>query len=179
MSEQRYVAFLRAVNVGGRTVAMARLREVLAGLGCDVVRTYLNSGNAFFTAPEADRGELTARVEAALGETFGFAVPAVLRTLPELRADLAAAPFGGREPAEDERFSLVFAKGELNGGGLPLRSRDWEVLGARGGTLFVVWRLRNGRATNPVPEVEKHFGVQATGRFFHTTRKILAAAEKE
>ncbi|MHA6800529.1 DUF1697 domain-containing protein [Bounagaea algeriensis] len=94
MSEQRCVAFLRAVNVGGRTVAMARLREALAGLDLDAVRTYLNSGNAFFTAPGADRGELTARVEGALSEAFGFAVPAVLRTLPELRDDLAAAEEG-------------------------------------------------------------------------------------
>ena len=49
----RYVALLRAVNVGGRNrIAMARLRELLEGLGYGEVRTHLQSGNAVFTAAE-------------------------------------------------------------------------------------------------------------------------------
>ena len=55
---------------------------------------------------------------------------------------------------------------------------DWEVLGASGGTAFALWRLVNGRPSNPVPVIEKTFGVQATARFFHTSEKILAAARR-
>ncbi len=181
-SDQTHIAFLRAVNVGGRKVEMARLREVLAGLGLGSVRTYLASGNAFFTSPDTDRARLAERVETGLAEAFGFAIPVVLRTVPEVAAELAAAPFTGRQPAEDERFSMVFTSGSLTGGEFPLRSPkgDWEVLGAFQGTAFVLWRLLDGRpGGNPIPVLEKRFGVQATGRFFHTTHKILAAAAKE
>ncbi len=44
------IAFLRAVNLGNRTVKMARLVEVLESLGYDGVWTYINSGNAVFEA---------------------------------------------------------------------------------------------------------------------------------
>ncbi len=46
----RFVAFLRAVNVGGRRVEMARARAVLERLGYDDVDSYVNSGNLLFTA---------------------------------------------------------------------------------------------------------------------------------
>jgi uncharacterized protein (DUF1697 family) len=176
-----YIAFLRAVNVGGRKVEMARLREVLAGLGLGSVRTYIASGNAFFTSPGTDPAALAGRIEAALADAFGFPIPTILRTVPELAAELAASPFTDRLPGEDERFSMVFTSGSLAGGEFPMRSPkgDWEVLGASESTAFVIWRRLNGRlGTNPIPVIEKTFGVQATGRFFHTTHKILAAARK-
>ena len=45
----RYVAFLRAVNVGrGRKVEMARLRKLLTEAGYGNVSTYIQSGNVFF-----------------------------------------------------------------------------------------------------------------------------------
>lgn len=179
-TEVTHIAFLRAVNVGGRKVEMARLREVLTGLGLGGVRTYIASGNAFFTSRETDRAGLVKHIEAGLAEAFGFAIPTILRTVPELRAERAAAPFAGRRPAVDERFSMIFASGMLPADSLPLRSSkgDWEVLGASGGTAYVRWQLRNGRSVNPVPTIEKTYGVQATARFFHTTEKILAAAER-
>ena len=42
------VAFLRAVNLGRRRVAMARLAEVVRELGYDDVWTHINSGNVVF-----------------------------------------------------------------------------------------------------------------------------------
>ncbi|MCQ4082033.1 DUF1697 domain-containing protein [Streptomyces sp. RB6PN25] len=180
-ADQTHIAFLRAVNVGGRKVEMARLREVLAGLGLGSVRTYIASGNAFFTSAETDRTALVERIEHALADSFGFAIPTILRTVPELEAELAASPFVGREPAEDERFSMVFTSGSLAGGEFPMRSAkgDWEILGASERTAYVIWRRLNGRpGANPNPVIEKTFGVYATGRFFHTAEKILAASRK-
>jgi uncharacterized protein (DUF1697 family) len=182
---EEYVAFLRAVNVGGRTMEMARLRETLAGLGLGTPRTYIASGNAFFTAPGGgpeERRELAGRIGAELEKVFGFAVPVVLRTHDQLAAELEAAPFAAMERAEDERFSLIFASGPVTpDDAMPSRSAkgDWEVLGRHGNTLFVRTRLLGGRpGANPVPVIEKAYGVKATGRFFHTTEKILTAARR-
>src|SRR5690606_33768575 len=41
----RYVALLRAVNVGGRRVAMPELRRLAEELGYEQVSTHINSGN--------------------------------------------------------------------------------------------------------------------------------------
>ena len=44
-----HVALLRGVNVGGVKLAMADLREVVAGLGHAGVTTYIQSGNVLFS----------------------------------------------------------------------------------------------------------------------------------
>jgi uncharacterized protein (DUF1697 family) len=47
----RYVAFLRAINVGGRVVKMATLKQIFVGLKLAEVETFIASGNVVFTSP--------------------------------------------------------------------------------------------------------------------------------
>jgi uncharacterized protein (DUF1697 family) len=63
----RYVALLRGINVGGKTlVKMAELKRCFEKLGFDGVSTYIASGNVLFEAEAADAGELVATIEAAM-----------------------------------------------------------------------------------------------------------------
>ncbi len=95
---ERYAALLRGINVGGnKKVPMAGLREVMAELGWQDVRTYVNSGNAVFGAGRRDTGELAAELEAAIAARFGFTVSCLVRTSGELRAAVDACPY----PAAD------------------------------------------------------------------------------
>ncbi len=48
----RYVAFLRAINVGGRTVAMRELTRIFERLGFSDVGTFIASGNVIFRYAE-------------------------------------------------------------------------------------------------------------------------------
>ena len=179
-----YIAFLRAVNVGGRKAPMATVRELFGGLGLEDVRSYIASGNVFFRPPGAedgavDRPALTSAIEARLAEGLGFEVPVMVRTAAELEAALAAAPFGGVEVTPEIRLSLAFSSKPLTGLQFPLSSPkgDWEVLGATRGELFVVLHLPDGRMNgNPMAAIEKILGVRLTARFFHTSAKILTAA---
>lgn len=104
----RYVLLLRGINVGGhKRVPMAELRALLTGLGHADVRTHLQSGNAVFTAPAQDPGELAAAVEAAIEERFGFAVPCLVLTGEELRAAAARCPFPAAE-LDPARLAVLF-----------------------------------------------------------------------
>ncbi len=183
MADQTYIAFLRAVNVGGRTVKMERLRELFSELGLAGVRTYIQSGNVFFTADETvDRPALTRRIEAHLRQALGFEVPAMVRTVREVEELLAAEPFAGRELTADNRFCVVFLSEPLPADlELPLTSPkgDLEVIGATGGAAFVVAHIINGRpAGNPGAAFGKSYRGHGTARFLHTTAKIVAAARK-
>ncbi len=99
----RYVAFLRAINVGGHTVRMEDLRRLFAKAGATNVETFIASGNVIFDAPGA-RAALEVRMEAAMESALGFPVVTFLRTLPEVAAvaevpacspaDLASAAHG-------------------------------------------------------------------------------------
>ncbi len=90
---ERFVAFLRAVNVGGRRVAMATARSTLSSLGYADVTSFVNSGNLIFTA-EGDVAKLEGEVRAALESTFGFELTTFVRTAEQVRALGTDKPFG-------------------------------------------------------------------------------------
>ena len=92
MAKQQ-VAFLRAVNVGKRRVAMADLTAELEGLGLDDVWTYINSGNAVFRSP-LGRAKLEPQIEACLHEAHGFEVETFVRTAAQVDDIVAQRPFG-------------------------------------------------------------------------------------
>ncbi|WP_035805760.1 DUF1697 domain-containing protein [Kitasatospora mediocidica] len=180
---ETFIAFLRAVNVGGRTVTMARVRELFGELGLADVRTYIQSGNVFFSAAAGtDRAALTRRIEAHLEQALGFPVPTMLRTVGEVEELLAADPFAGIELTAENRFCVVFLSEPLPADLELPRSTpkgDLEVIGATDGAAFVVAHIINGRpAGNPGAVFGKSYQGQGTARFLHTTVKIVAAAKK-
>lgn len=92
-----YIAFLRGINVGGKTIVkMAELKKLFEELGLMNVKTYIQSGNVLFTSEELE-ASLTERMESALHKTFGFEITVVIRTLPELERILAGCPFSEEE----------------------------------------------------------------------------------
>ncbi|MFI2611050.1 DUF1697 domain-containing protein [Kitasatospora sp. NPDC018619] len=175
-----YIAFLRAVNVGGRTVRMERLRELFGELGLGNVRSYIQSGNVFFTTAEPDRAALTGRIEEHLEQALGYRVPVLLRTVDEVAALLAAEPFRGVEVTPDVRLVVAFLSEPLPAAlALPYRSPkgDVEVLGADRGAAYVVVRLQDGKWVTKDLFGKAYRGA-VTSRFLHTTEKILAAARR-
>lgn len=174
----RYVALLRAVNVGARKVEMAKLRDVVTAAGFDNVATYIASGNLFFDAPRAPKKELTGRLESSIEAAFGIDVPVILRTVRQLEAVCALDPFAGVAPTDDVRFMVNFLAERPPKLQVPATSPrgGFELVHLTAGEAFVIMRLQGGRW--PTERwLDKELGV-STGRFWYTTAKILAAATK-
>jgi uncharacterized protein (DUF1697 family) len=94
----RWVALLAGINIGGRTtVPMAELREVFADLGYREVKTYIQSGNVLFEDDTDKEDGLLAAISPALSAKFGWDIPVLLRTGPELDAVLDGNPFQARQ----------------------------------------------------------------------------------
>jgi uncharacterized protein (DUF1697 family) len=89
----RYVAFLRAVNLGKRRVDMATARAVLEQLGLTEVSSFVNSGNLLFTS-SGRTSTLEKRIRAALEDKFGFEVTTFVRTAEQVRSLATEKPFG-------------------------------------------------------------------------------------
>ena len=62
----RHVAFLRAINVGGRRATRDQLTSCLESLGFENVITFRASGNLIFDAPRQPETALTKRIDDAL-----------------------------------------------------------------------------------------------------------------
>src|SRR5882672_2198711 len=88
----RYVAFLRGMNLGGRRITNDELRSHFEALGCGSVATFRASGNVIFEKDEAP-AKLAPRLEAGLADALGYEVPVFLRSTKELAAIAACEPF--------------------------------------------------------------------------------------
>lgn len=87
-----FVALLRAVNVGGRQLAMAELKTVAEELGLENCRTFIASGNLLFTS-DWDERQLVRELGKAIGGHMGKTVEVVVRTGAEMAKVDAANPF--------------------------------------------------------------------------------------
>lgn len=107
---ETHIALLRGINVGGKNrLPMADLRTLFEELGCEDVRTYIQSGNVVFTAGPVPVEELPGRVERAIGERFDLRVPVILRSAAELEEAARANPFL-EEGVEEKALHLMFLR---------------------------------------------------------------------
>jgi uncharacterized protein (DUF1697 family) len=75
----RYVALLRGINVGGKTlIKMADLKSCIEALGLDDVSTFIASGNVLFETGRRDAAGLEGEIERAIEERFGLRVKVVV-----------------------------------------------------------------------------------------------------
>ena len=103
--EQRYVALLRGVNVGGKNkLPMADLRDIFTAAGCAAVQTYIQSGNVVFEAAQDLAERVPEIVTRAIRRRFGYETAVVVRSSEELRQVVASSPF---DTSGDPRFLHV------------------------------------------------------------------------
>jgi uncharacterized protein (DUF1697 family) len=174
----RWVCLLRGVNVGGITVRSADLRDALAKLDLQDVRTVLASGNAVFSsdAPVTARHELKARIEQALSDRFGYDAHVLLVTDEELSEAAAAFPFDAGDDRRQPwlllcadpatRDELVQAAASLDDGIDPVAP----------GPGVVYWNPPKGASTDtPFAKViaRRAYRERTTNRNLRTVLKIL------
>jgi uncharacterized protein (DUF1697 family) len=89
-----YVALLRGINVGGKNkLPMKELVALFEDIGCDEVRTYIQSGNVVFRTGVDRVSEVQDAVCEAIAARFGYRIPVLLRTAQELGNVVATNPF--------------------------------------------------------------------------------------
>ncbi len=94
MGVTRHIALLRAINVGGHTVTMARLRELFEAMGFTGVETFIASGNVIFESSESDTPVIEQRIESGLRAALGYEVATFIRQPLELATVASYEPFG-------------------------------------------------------------------------------------
>ncbi|MEO8622837.1 MAG: DUF1697 domain-containing protein [bacterium] len=107
----RYVAFLRAINVGGHTVKMDRLRALFEELRLGNVETFIASGNVLFDSSSKSVATLETRIERHLEQALGYEVATFIRPLDSLAAVVESHPFSSFEQ-DGHALSIGFLKGQ-------------------------------------------------------------------
>ncbi|MCJ2011770.1 DUF1697 domain-containing protein [Methylobacterium sp. J-076] len=106
----KFVAFLRAVNVGGTgKLPMTILAQMCEAIGFGRVKTYIASGNVIFSSDRSEY-EVRSALEDQLFAYTGKRVGVIVRTPSEIADVLARNPFAD---APSNRVMALFADGAL------------------------------------------------------------------
>jgi uncharacterized protein (DUF1697 family) len=104
-----FVSMLRAVNVGGRKLAMTDLRALYTAHGHSDVVTYVQSGNVVSRTNTRSAAVVERAISAAIAEELGLDVDVLVRTPKELRAVLDGNPFlRGGGPSDPKTLYVTF-----------------------------------------------------------------------
>jgi len=178
----QFVALLRAVNVAGRSVAMADVRALLGELRFTGIQTLLQSGNVIFrassggSAPQA--GSLEKKLEKELARAFGLDIDVFVRSADDIAAVLARNSFSA-EAASDPGRLVVFFMNEAPLAAAVAAAQSAiagrETMRADGKHLYVYYPDGQGttKLTNAV--LERRLGVRGTARNWNTVRRIATA----
>jgi uncharacterized protein (DUF1697 family) len=171
-----FIAFLRAVNVGGRnTIRMEALRALCADLGLRDPTTHLQSGNLIFASDARDPARLARRLEDAIEAGHGFRTSVILRTAPEWAAVIARSPFADRREISPSRLHVMVL---ADAPGKPARQRllalDFGPEEVRFGAREIYIHYPNGvgrsKLTNAL--IEKTLATAGTTRNWNTATKL-------
>jgi uncharacterized protein (DUF1697 family) len=169
----RYVAFLRAINVGGHVVKMERLRSLFEQLKLGDAETFIASGNVIFSSRSADAAALERKIERHLQKELGYEVKTFIRSTTEVvRIAAAIEPpqsgttlfigFLQQPPSAEAAQKLISASTTAD----EFRVQERELY----------WLRRGSSADSEFSggKIEKLLGLSTTIRNANTVRRIAA-----
>lgn len=171
----KYIAFLRAINVGGHTVKMDRLREIFESLDFANIETFIASGNVIFESKSKDVDALVSKIEKGLNEALGYEAATFLRSDSELAAIANYKPFPKPQMDAAAALNVAFLSEPLDVNSkkllMTLKSEidDFHTHGRE-----VYWlclkKQSESKFSNAV--LEKTLGAKSTFRGINTVRKM-------
>lgn len=174
----RYIAFLRAINVGGcHAVRMDSLRRLFESLGFSNVETFIASGNVVFESKSSDAQALGRKIEDGLRGALGYEVATFIRTCAELAAVANYRPFGRSDLEEAAALNIAFlgdVPDDESSRRLTALRTDVDDFHVHGREVY--WLCRKGQSRSKISNavIEKALGRKTTLRGANTVRKMAA-----
>lgn len=174
----KYIAFLRAINVGGHTVKMDQLRSLFEALGFSQVETFIASGNVIFDSPSRSPQALEKKIEKSLAGALGYAVATFIRSASELSDVAAHKPFSETElntPGHTLYIGFMTARPNDAAEQLLLASNSKvDDFHLHGRELYWLLRTKFGDSKFSGARLEKTLGMAVTLRNVTTVAKLVA-----
>lgn len=174
-----FIVLLRAVNVGGRKVGMAALKDLAREAGFKEPRTYIASGNLVVEGTGTPAA-VAAKMEAAIAARLGIEVPVIVRTAEQWRAYLRPpARFAEAAAESPSLLLLALSSGPPPPGAakaLEARGEAGEQAAVAGDALWLWFPAGSGRSKLSPGSIDKAVGGPTTTRNWNTVRKLAELA---
>jgi uncharacterized protein (DUF1697 family) len=174
----RYIAFLRAINVGGHnTVKMDFLRHLFESLGFSNVETFIASGNVVFEVTSRNAQALERKIEESLRQALGYEVATFIRTGAELAAVANYKPFSQSDLDGAAALNIAFLAGGLDDESsrrlMALRT-DIDDFHVHGREIYWLCRKKQSESKISNAVLERAVGQKSTLRGANTVKKMAA-----
>ncbi len=163
----RYVAFLRGINVGRRTIKMVELKTCFEDAGYRSVTTILQTGNVVFESTSA-RASLKRDIEARLFARFNYPVHVQIYSVAALKRIVDASPFESGDAATHS-YVIFFENGLEKQLVKEAHDLDPDTESIERGDGVVYWRVLKG---STLQSGFAHYLTKARYKNFHTNRNI-------
>jgi uncharacterized protein (DUF1697 family) len=169
---ESFIALVRAVNVGGRKLIMADLREAALKAGFADFRTYIQSGNLVFTR-DGSEAEAEAAIEALILDAFGLKAIAMVRSARHFSEIAAANPFPDAEPTKLHLCLTKHAPNPDTPQTLAARAVADERIALAGGAVWIDFAGGVGSSKLVPAVLDKAAGSTVTARNWNTVQKLI------
>ncbi len=173
----RYIAFLRAINVGGHTVTMARLKQIFEAMGFSDVDTFIASGNVIFSTRTKDAAALKKKIEAQLEKVLGYEVTTFLRSDAEVARIAAGKPFAAAKVKASKTLLVGFMDAPFSSD----TAKSWLALKSDADDFYAdgreaYWLCKDGQGQSKYFNVsfEKMLKTRLTFRSMNTVVRLAA-----
>lgn len=171
----KYIAFLRAINVGGHTVKMDHLRDIFESLGFSNVETFIASGNVIFETKSKDAPALERKIEKRLKDLLGFDAAAFIRSDSELAGIADYQPFPTPQMESAAALNVAFLHETLDEKAkrslMALKS-DIDDFHTHGREVYWLCRKKQSDSKFSNAVLEKILSRKSTLRGLNTVRKM-------
>lgn len=169
----KYIAFLRAINVGGHTVKMDHLKKLFESLGFSNIETFIASGNVIFETSSKNSLALEKKIADHLEKELGYAVDTFVRTIQEVIEIEKNNPFTPK--GKDDSVYVSFLHETLDKEktatlmALKNKNNDFSLIGKE-----IYWlRLNKDDSIFLKSSLEKLLKVSSTNRNMTTINKLI------
>ena len=173
----KYVAFLRAINLGGHNIKMEVLRSLFEEMDLSNVETFIASGNVIFEVATEDAQTLERKITGALQVALGYGVAVFVRTTADLAEIAAYQAFidPGLDAGASTLYIAFLARSPENQGLQKLLAQASEVnqFHANGREIYWLCRTRFSDSGFSGAQLEKALGMPTTIRNASTVKNIV------
>jgi uncharacterized protein (DUF1697 family) len=172
----RYIAFLRAINVGGRIVKMDALKNEFESLGLAKVETFIASGNVIFDS-RAGAGALESKIEKRLAATLGYDVHTFIRTPREIAAIASYTPFSPAVMKSAKALNVAFIREPMGAElakRLALLKTEMDDFHTNAREVYWVCKRKQSESKFSNALFERKLGISATFRGLNTVQRLAA-----
>ena len=145
-----HIGLLRAVNLAGHNkIGMAELRELIAALGMQDVRSLLQSGNVVFRSDVHTAVQLERVLEDAAAKRLGIETDFFVRNASDWTTVIAGNPFPNEAKSDPGHLLVMFLKETPDAKdvtALQSAIKGREVVRAKGRHAYIVYPNGIGRS---------------------------------